>query len=184
MKVSPSKEMRNIVFVLFLVVLLSALIVYSCDSLIGAILIVILGGSLVLRYWLAFGKTITFYPEGISLKFLWIIRFLKWEEMKTKRPFDCTNSYGYKAQYFIGAEFSKSECKRPHWLMPAEYAVIFRPWAYIFVCFSSTETTGKKVEYPIPYEVDRSIFCKMMTERKGRGDFSKNELKTGDGSLS
>lgn len=164
MKVSPSKEIRNVVFALCLFVFLSALIVYSCGSLIGAILLVILGGSLVLRYWIAVGKTITFYQEGISVEFLGTVHFLEWEKMNTKRLFDCTKSYGYKASYSFGAEFSKSECRRPDWLMPTEYAVIFCPWTYIFICFTSPDEAEKKVKYPVPYEVDGNYFCEVIAE--------------------
>lgn len=49
-------------------------------------------------------------------------------------------------------------------MMPTEYAVIFCPWTYKFVCFTAQNEADKKVKYPVPYEVDGSIFCKAMAE--------------------
>lgn len=164
MKVSPSKEIRTVVFTLFIIVFLGTFIMYSCGSLVGAIFLVILGGTVVLRYWIAVGKTITFCQEGISVEFLGLVYFKEWEKVKTKRLYDCTNSYGYKASYSFGAEFSQSECRRPEWLMPAEYAVIFHPWAYIFVCFAPQDEIGKKLKYPVPYEVEENAFRTAMAK--------------------
>lgn len=164
MKVSPSKEIRTMVFALSIFVLLCALLIFSCGSLVGAILLVILGGTIVVRCWIALGKTVTFCQEGIYVKIFGFVRFYEWEKVKTKRLFDCTNSYGYKASYCFGAEFSRSEYKRPQWLMPAEYAVFFHPLAYIFVCFAPQDEFDKKVKYPVPYEVDESVFRKAMAE--------------------
>ena len=152
------------VVALVLAVLISTVLLYSCSSLVGAIMFMALGGTLVIRFGVAMCRTITFCTDGIQVRILGLARFHKWEDLKSKCYFDCTNSFGYRSTYYFGAEFSPSASRRPQWLMPSEYAVFFHPWTYIFVYFAPENETGHKLKYPSLYEVEEDIFRTIMAE--------------------
>ena len=164
MEVSSGKEIRAVVLALSFVVCASAFLIYTCGSLGGAVFLMAFGGIVVIRYWIAVGRTITFSQEGIRVQMLGFVRFYPWEKVHQKSYFDCTNSFGYKSAYSYGAEFSLSSSRRPHWLMPEEYSVIFHPWSYIFVFFAPQDEIGVRLKYPRLYETEGDAFRETMME--------------------
>ena len=164
MKISPSKEIRSIIVFLFIAVLIVSFLILSIGSPFGSILFMCIGGIVIVRYTIAFGKCITFSQNGICLEFIGLTKFYKWENIKSKGYFNCEKSIGYKSSYNSGAEFFLSKNSRPQWLMPDEYAMIFHPWSYVFVYFTPQNTNDIKTKFPPIYEIQDDFFqTTMMT---------------------
>ena len=162
---SNRKMIYIMLLVLFCVFASAGLIFASTSSIIGASLLLVLGSSLVVRYWVVIGRAITLTSEGLHIQFLGYSRLYNWDTIQHIKFFHCgAECLGYKAYDVSGIEFSLTKAIRPYWLMPAEYSMIAHPWSYVFVYFQPQDGINANAPYPSLYETNEENLRKKMDE--------------------
>ena len=106
MIIKSSKEYHYlVVFSLFSVVLFFFVMCSVSDSIKFPVVSVIPLLILVIRAWISSCRTYIIDEGGITVRFLWYQRTFKWDELKTKRIENYSNSIGYRQPYTRGVIF-------------------------------------------------------------------------------
>ncbi len=153
---------------------LGLLIILFCSLIIGgvgalsALVICTLPFCVLIRAYIATGRTIIFSPDGI------IVRFGKFSKTYTYDMVHIeiatlTNcvGLGYRLPYKEGVIITPSTTPWPKWMMPDQYCALFHPWSVIFVYFIEVceppkyQTTTEHL-----YEIDRDIFLSALVRWK------------------
>ena len=160
MIIKSSKEYHYlVVFSLFSVVLFFFVMCSVSDSIKFPVVSVIPLLILVIRAWISSCRTYIIDEGGITVRFLWYQRTFKWDELKTKRIENYSNSIGYRQPYTRGVIFYNKATKKPAWLMPAEYSMLIHPFCFIFIYFDPHISFGKwDIRCPDLYVVEETEF--------------------------
>lgn len=118
----------------------------------------------VLRFWLESCRTLIMDEEGCTVKFLFIKKKYRWDELKVKRIEKYMHRYGYKSLPYNGsAVFSKKKIRKPKRMDPADYSMLVHPFSFFYVRFHSEKPLQKWTVYASPdYEVDEDEFRELM----------------------
>lgn len=154
----PDKnDVAIVIFLLFLSVCAGLLFFLKFNSVILSCLILLVLAFAAIRYWIAFGRTISFDSNGIQISLWRFKRHLDWNQIHKIALFDTrkTNGIGYKEVAKEGIEvfcFSKT---RPTMLTPATYCLYLHPWSYIFLSFAESVEQPKGIKNPVHYQVEK-----------------------------
>lgn len=121
----------------------------------------------VLRTVLAFGRTLEFSKEGVTVSFGKLRRFYGWSELNM-RVEDYTNAYGLSYKWFRppkkGMVFSKGKIRKPLGLHSADYNSLHQPFAFFYVNFA-LHKTGRWYDQPLDhYMVEESVFMSALQQ--------------------
>lgn len=158
MTIYPDKQdIAIVIFLLILSVLTALLFFFQFNSLILSCLILLFLAFAAIRYWVAFGRTISFDSNGIQISLWMFKRHLDWNQIHKIALFDTrkTNAIGYKEVAKAEIEFFSFLKPRPPTLSPATYCLYFHPWSYIFLSFAESVVQPKGVKYPVHYQVEK-----------------------------
>ncbi len=158
MKIKPTTEAATNSVLLISLSLISV-VFFHCmfHCFLCTVLIAILLIPLSIRQAIAFGRTLIFSEDGITIKFIFWRQFYAWDEFSKIILFDAKNCHGYKAILKTGVEFLLPLYKRPIFLAPDAYCFYFHPFSYVYLSFSNDNHASltPKTE---TYEVDK---CKI-----------------------
>lgn len=157
MTVKPNKEVPRICICLYSIAFCSAILFYfALDSFVSSVLIFGICCALATRFWIAFGKTITFDSYGIRISWTIFRKSIHWNDVYSMGTFQCENTLGYKDVSVEGVEFMTSKKRRPAAISPSMYSMFYHPWSYIFLSYNEKVSQPKGVQYPLFYEVDKA----------------------------
>lgn len=165
MIIKSSKEYHVMAIgLLCVMVILSFCLITLVDS-ITVVGVVFVPTILVVRWWIAIGRTLIMKAEECTVQFLWYRRTYRWTELKTKRIEDYTNRLGYRDPYTSGAIFCKKQIKKQSKWKPATYSMFVHPFSFFFVYFDP-HIQYQKWDYRCPdiYVVEETEFRKNMAE--------------------
>ena len=174
MIIYPDKLDIKIVIFLFIVSACAAvLFFFEFGSLLWAFLILLICGFWAVRYWIAFGRTISVDSDGVQISFLWCRHRINWDDMHRIAFFDRRNTIGYKDVAITGIEFFSTSKNRPPKLSPSSYCLFLHPMSYVFLNFSESVSQPKGVHYPAQYQVKKDVIVTLLESNnvpiKGRG---------------
>ncbi len=139
----------------------------STEGWLFVLLMVLILAVFALRLVLAFGRTLEFSKEGVTVSFGKLRRFYGWSELNM-RVEDYTNAYGLSYKWFRppkkGMVFSKGKIRKPIWLHSADYNSLHQPFAFFYVNFS-LHKTGRWYDQPLDhYMVEESVFMSALQQ--------------------
>lgn len=141
------------------------LFTFGKDFIIVTLLVCALLLSIIIRYWIATGKTIIINEYGCRISFLGYKREYSWYELETKYIEYYDNSIEYRTPYHGGMVFSKKEIKKPKWVKAGSYSIFIHPISVSFIYFKP-ERPKLYYKYPQIYEVEENLFKEKMREWK------------------
>lgn len=141
------------------------IVTFGKDFIIVTSLISVLLLVLIIRYWIATGKTIIINEYGCSISFLGFKREYKWDELETKHIEYYNNSIEYRTLYHGGVVFSEKEIKKPKWVKAATYSIFIHPISVFFIYFKP-KRPKLYYKYPQIYEIEKGLFIDKMREWK------------------
>lgn len=163
MTISPAKGKKFQTAFLFTIVICAFILVQSLEKWSWKIAVFfILPFVLCIRQGIATGRTFLFTPEGITIKFMWYTRFIRWSEIGYVGVFNTNAYYEFGCLYAKGIEFWANHNKRPHWMGVGLYAALFSPMQYIYIYFGPQTDISKRNGYPPEYEVDEVAFRQLL----------------------
>ena len=112
-------------------------------------------GFWAVRYYIAFGRTITLDTDGITVFLLCYRRQLNWDRIRVTM-FNSDNCIGYKDVATTGVEFLNNFKIRPRMLSPSTYCLFFAPWSYVFLNFTESVLSPKGTRYTNHYQVKKT----------------------------
>ena len=105
----------------------------SMNAPVASIIFLIFCLPLLVNYAIAVCRVFVINKEGICVSFLCFSRQFRWHDLKTNQTFDCSNSLGYLVPYRCGYEFWHKKTKRPEWMQPIVYSLLFCPFSYVVI---------------------------------------------------
>lgn len=153
--------------ILILLFAAGVFVYFKFNSTITTVLVITPPFLLLLRNWIVTGKTIIMRKEHCTVRFLWVSRTYKWNELKTKRIENFSGSIGQRQPYITGVIFSTAYIRNPFRLMPVEYNMFSMSaggsiYGYFFVFFDP-HLENRSIQPPI-YEVEEEEFRNLMKE--------------------
>lgn len=165
MCIQSSSELRTSIPVV-LCVFTGFIVFYAVIEKNPSILILLIVSALLFRAWIVFGRTLFFDQNGCSIKFLCFKKKYSWDELKTKRMENFSNSVGYREQPFVsGVVFCPHQVKRPYWIKPASFNFVFHSFDFFFVYFSQPNVFDKQTNAYTPiYLVEKELFLEKLKQ--------------------
>lgn len=161
---SDKKNMAIVVMLFCIVIALFVVFWFVFKDILFSTIICIILFCFIFRYWIATGRTIIMNSEGCTITFLFYRKQYSWSELALKQYVDYSESIGYKASCYGGAEFFHKKNRRLKRLMPVEYSAFFHPLSFFFVLFYPQNMTWSEKQFPAVYSVDEKTFRKRLHE--------------------
>lgn len=163
MTISPAAEKKLQTAFLLAILICAFILVQSLGKWSwGIAAFFILPFVICIRQGIAAGRTFLFTSEGITIKFMWYTRFIRWSEIGYVGIFNSNAYYEFGCHYAKGIEFWTSHHKRPHWMGVGLYAALFSPLQYIYIYFGPQTDISKRNGYPPEYEADEAAFRQLL----------------------
>lgn len=118
--------------------------------------------GMVIRRWIADGKTIIMSKEGCTISFWHYQRTYKWQEFKIKALEDFSHTYRDRTEtsYKKGVVFSTCDICKLWWRSPQQYS-ISHPFSFICIYFvPERKISGQYASY----ETEEELFMDKMKE--------------------
>ncbi|MBQ4563441.1 MAG: hypothetical protein IJA58_03045 [Lachnospiraceae bacterium] len=120
----------------FSIILLGGVVFAIAEkSIVGAVLVFGLPLLLMIRYWVATGRTIKLDRYGCEVTFLGYRKKYLWEEMKYRKYENAESYRFYKTLFLESVFFSRKNIRKPIWMSPEWYCIWRHPFSTFFVYF-------------------------------------------------
>ena len=171
MTLQPSKEGNILIGCILSVPLVISVITWiSFDfDFMAALLFFLVLSPVCINYGIAHGRTIVMTPEGCHIKLLWIEKFYKWDDFKTKRYEQYWGELSpieRGSPYIKGAYFSPRKTRQLSMHKPAT-RVMWSVFAFskVYVYFYSENYEKEKLSaFPVYYATDEAEFRQKMRQ--------------------
>lgn len=158
-KLCVRNRITGIAVCLLLIALLCVFVFYNAfSSWVSSIIISVFILLIDIWFCVAYGREITFSPDGISIKFLFIKRQYAWSEYPNRRYFHRENEIGYRDAVSDGIEFSKRKHLRFKNFTPSTYCLFVHPFSYVFLSFDSPHSPQASLYYGVNADTAHEVF--------------------------